>query len=118
MLERLDAWLRERKDDSDHRSAELREAGRSDEAILERIHGNVFGIFASVLQAAQKNVDGEDGQRAFFERSLANIPTSWRVALDAAIAKDDAIEIAKEEAKLSALKEIEDAYGKFAGEAR
>ena len=118
MLNEFQQWLEDRKGDSARKSDALAGEGRQDEAILERIRGNVFGIFVSVTQAAMKNANGEDVQAAFFERNLANIPTNWRTALDRAIARDDAVEIAKEEAKLAALGEIEDAYKRLRGEGR
>ena len=104
--------------DSAAKAADLMAQDRIDDANLEKIRGNVYGIFVSVLQAAAKNANGEPAQRELFEKNLERIPANWHVARDAAEKRGDAIRLAQEDVKLNALADVKDAYARLWGDTR
>ncbi len=98
--------------ESDRRAlaASLAAGSRVDEANFEKIHANVFGIFAAVLETAIK-LHGESAKAEdFFAAKLRDIPVSWRTALVAAREKGDADAALTEKLKLESVAEIEKAF--------
>lgn len=91
-------------------AAALKGEDRTDDANLEKIRGNVYGIFISVLQAAAGQSPDEEAQRRFFEGNLERIPSSWRVARQKAEERGDVVRLVQEDVKLAALAEVEHAY--------
>lgn len=94
-------------------AAALDAEARTDDANLEKIRGNVYGIFVSVLQAAADHADGGAAQRELFETNLTRIPTGWRVSRDKAEERGDTVRLVQEETKLAALAEVERLYNKL-----
>lgn len=80
---------------------------RKDEAVLQKIRGNVFDIFRTVFVTAQQRTSDEAAFRAFIENNLTNIPRGWKAAYAQAEAHNDAIRLAQEQVKLTALSEVE-----------
>ena len=91
-------------------AAALKAEDRIDDANLEKIRANVYGIFVSVLQAAAKQSSDEAERRAFFERNLERIPSGWRIARDKAEKRGDTVRLVQEDVKLAALGEVERAF--------
>ena len=79
---------------------------RKDDANLKKICSNVYGIFVSVLQAAQKQSSDEAAQRVFFENNLNRIPSGWRIARQKAEERGDTMRLVQEDVKLAAIDEI------------
>ena len=91
-------------------AAALAAEDRRDDANLEKIRGNVYGIFVSVLQAAQKQSSDEAAQRAFFENNLERIPSGWRIARKKAEERGDTVRLVQEDVKLAAIDEVWQAF--------
>ena len=91
-------------------AAALTAEDRIDDANLEKIRGNVYGIFVSVLQAAQKQTSDEAAQRTLFENNLERIPSGWRVARQKAEERGDTVRLVQEDVKLAAIDEVEQAF--------
>lgn len=75
---------------------------RCDEAVFEKIRANVFEIFLSVGNAAQKTSD----PMAFFRARLEDIPASWEAALEKARSHGDEKRAHTETVKLEAIAAI------------
>ncbi|MBR1810531.1 MAG: hypothetical protein IJ766_02630 [Clostridia bacterium] len=95
--------------------AALQADNRQDEAILEKIKGNIYDIFRTVLLAAQKAKSDENAQRDFFRNNMNNIPRGWKIAYEKAEKNGDAVRLAQEKVKLEALREIEEAFARIWG---
>ena len=80
---------------------------RQDEAVFEKIRGNVFEIFTAVLNAARKQSDPAD----FFRRQLTAIPANWEAALEKAEAYGDEAKAHTERIKLDAVRAIREQVG-------
>lgn len=91
-------------------AAALTAEDRIDDANLEKIRGNVYGIFVSVLQAAQKQSSDEAAQRTLFENNLERIPSGWRIARQKAEERGDTVRLVQEDVKLAAIDEVEQAF--------
>lgn len=91
-------------------AAALTAEDRIDDANLEKIRGNVYGIFVSVLQAAEKQSSDNLNQRELFERNLERIPSGWCLARDKAWKRGDTVRLVQEDVKLAAIDEVEQAF--------
>lgn len=69
---------------------ELTMEERRDEAVFARVRKNVLEIFQTVLNAAVKTAEGDEGKtRDFFALKIEEIPKNWRVSLQKAEAHGD-----------------------------
>lgn len=85
----------------------LRAENRGDESVFERIRANVYGIFASVLEAADKQYGADEtAMRQFCLRKLEEIPAEWETAAQKADAHHDERAAFLERLKLRAAGEI------------
>ena len=116
-MDELKACLESLVETSGKKATELMAQDRVDDANLEKIRGNVYGIYVSVLQAAEKTAQTDEDRLLFFERNLERIPTGWRVARDAAEKRGDTVRLVQEDVKLASLGEVEDAYRRLWKEA-
>lgn len=116
-MEEFKSFLEQQAAAYEGRRMALAADGREDESVLERIRGNVYGIFVSVVEAAEKNVP-EQGRAAFVRNNLERIPSGWRVAHQKAVERGDAVRIAQEEAKLAAIDDVMLAFERLAGDVR
>ena len=73
-----------------------------DEAVFEKIRGNVYEIFSAVLTTARNQPAPMD----FFRRQLAAIPATWEAALEKARAHGDESKAHTELLKLEAVRAI------------
>ena len=91
-------------------AAALAAEDRRDDANLEKIRANVYGIFVSVLQAAEKQSTDEATRRTFFENNLERIPSGWRIARQKAEERGDTVRLVQEDVKLAAIDEVWQAF--------
>ncbi|HJD21480.1 MAG TPA: hypothetical protein H9915_06630 [Candidatus Gemmiger faecigallinarum] len=85
----------------------LRAENRGDESVFERIRANVYGIFASVLEAADKQYGADEtAMRQFCLRKLEEIPAEWEAAAQKADVHHDEHAAFIERLKLRAAGEI------------
>ena len=110
-MEELGKALQTKVAESAQRVAALMAEDRIDDANLEKIRGNVYGIFVSVLQAAEGQSSDNATRRAVFEGNLERIPSGWRVARSKAQERGDTVRLVQEDVKLAAIDEVRQAYG-------
>lgn len=101
-MESLHTFLTEQAALCREQSAALTADDRRDEAVFEKIRGNVYEIFAAVLTTARKQPAPMD----FFRRQLAAIPANWEAALEKARAHGDEAKAHTELLKLEAVRAI------------
>ena len=114
-MDELAQYLKNLIAQSAEKASVLMAEDRIDDANLEKIRGNVYGIYVSVLQAAVGHCEGEAAQREFFENNLERIPTGWHAARAAAEKRGDTVRLVQEDVKLAALKDVRDAFNKLWG---
>lgn len=100
-------YLEERASACKERGLELAAQGRGDEAAFEKVRANVYDIFRTVLEAALRIGDGDDGAaRRFFLMKAEQIPSSWKAARERAALHDDEERLMVEGLKLDTAREI------------
>lgn len=106
-MESLQKFLNEQAEACKALATSLTADNRQDEAVFEKIRGNVFEIFTAVLNAARKQSDPVD----FFRRQLTAIPANWEAALEKAEAHGDEAKAHTERIKLDAVRAIREQMG-------
>ena len=104
--EKLLRFLDENTAGCRRRGAALAADGRDDEAKFEKIRGNVYDIFKTVLLAGDKA-----GSAEVFWRNLEDIPARWQAAYQQAEAHGDHTAAHIERIKLAAAADIRAAAG-------
>ncbi len=102
-MESLHTFLTARVADCQAKATALTADSRYDEAVFEKVRGNVFDIFRTVLETARKT----DHPEAFFRARLTDIPAHWSAALEQAERHRDSRRAHTEQFKLEAVREIE-----------
>ena len=106
MNDKLKIYLENRAARCKEKSAALQADLRRDEANMEKIRGNVYEVFRTVIDAAEKTQSSEDTARGFFISRLDSIPAAWQSALDKAREHGDDARAAIEMIKLEAVADI------------
>ena len=101
-MESLQQFLNEQAAACKERAAALTADDRRDEAVFEKIRGNVFEIFSAVLNTAKNQPE----PMVFFRRQLDAIPANWEAALEKAKAHGDEAKAHTEHLKLEAVRAI------------
>ena len=109
-MEELKKALQDKVAEAARSAAALAAEDRIDDSNLEKIRGNVYGIFVSVLQAAEKQSPDDATRHAFFEGNLERIPSGWRIARDKAEERGDTVRLVQEDVKLAAIDEVWQAF--------
>ncbi len=105
--QQMTQWLDGKISSHGARCEELQRDDRRDEANFEKIAGNVYDIFRTVLSAAEKPCGGQEAAVAdFFRKRLEQIPGSWQAAYQQAEAHGDTKKMHIERIKLDAVAEI------------
>lgn len=93
------------------RSKLLAADDRTDEGNLEKIRINVYGIFKTILSAAER-VYGEDdlAKKHFFLQKAEQIPTNWITSYEKAKQYGDIEKMHVEGIKLETIQEIKNMY--------
>ncbi|MBQ7915562.1 MAG: hypothetical protein IJ315_02080 [Firmicutes bacterium] len=84
---------------------------RGDEANFEQIRTNVYDIFKTILNVADKMPN----PHAFFAAKLEEIPQNWKTSYEAALQHQDVVKIQQETIKLETLAQIKAAFAKAGG---
>ena len=87
-------------------AAALAAEDRRDDANLEKIRANVYGIFVSGVEAGAARSSDEASQRTFFEGNLNRIPSGWRLARQKAEERGDTVRLVHEDVKRAAIDEV------------
>lgn len=101
-MESLHQFLNEQAAACKERAAALTADDRRDEAVFEKIRGNVFEIFSAVLNTAKSQPE----PMVFFRRQLDAIPANWEAALEKAKAHGNEAKAHTELLKLEAVRVI------------
>lgn len=110
-FEALRAYLEDQIARCTQQQAVLLADSRVDEANFEKIRANIYDIFHTVLTLAHKShPEDEQATGDFFAQRLAQIPASWRVALDKARQHGEADAVCVEQIKLDTLAQVESAF--------
>lgn len=109
-------FLAARKDEVTKEADTLIKEERKDESSFLKAKANIYDVFTSITQVAEKSA-GEDIERfkKFFEEKADIIPANWRQSLENAKEHNDARKTLIEENKLAAVDEIIDKFRKTFG---
>lgn len=84
---------------------------RADEAVFERIRGNVYDIFKSMLRVGIREAKGEEENvKSFFLEKIEEIPAPWAASRQKAEQHGDVEKAQIESVKLATVKEIRTAF--------
>lgn len=115
----LNGYFEEQISQCGQRSRELLADGRADEATFEKVRGNMFDIFRTVLSVAVEQSKGDtDAVRSFFALRLEQIPASWATSYDKAKEHNDTEKMRVEQIKLNAIAEIKATFARIWEEKR
>lgn len=110
-IEKLKAELNTLIDSATVRKNVLREEGREDESLFEKIKINVYDIYSKMINVSKVKGDFEKT----FESFLNKIPENWYSSLEKSRANGDFEQEQKELIKLEAKVEIETVYNRVFG---
>lgn len=109
----LNRYFEEEINRCEQRSKALFADGRADEAAFEKVRGNMFDIFRTVLSVAIEQGKGDtEAIRRFFAVRLEQIPASWATSYDKAKEHNDTEKMRVEQIKLDAVAEIKSAFAR------
>ncbi len=104
---RMTQWLDSKISVHEQKRLSLLDDDRGDEAAFEKIYGNVYDIFRTILSVAEKSCAGEEeAMYPFFMKRLEQIPASWNTSFLQAQAHGDADKMHIEQIKLDAVAEV------------
>lgn len=110
-LLKLGDFFRSQIDLCAQRAAALSAGGRADEAVFEKVRGNIYDVFRTVLSAAvQACGEDPDAVERFFAERLEKIPQSWEAAREKAMAHNDTEKVFLEEIKLETVSRIRETF--------
>lgn len=113
-IDNMVSWLEARIADCTEKRSQLISDERTDEANFEKVKGNIYDIFKTVLSVARNNC-GEDfsAVKDFFLKRLEQIPVNWHVSYEKALAHDDVEKLRIESVKLEVVEDIKAEFTKI-----
>lgn len=105
-------YLENRMSMTNQQEKQLIDSGRKDEANLEKIKNNVYGICKTVYEVAHKQTQNETDAKLFYVKKLEHLKTTWEESYEKAKQFSDAEKILVEETKLAALNEAREQFEK------
>lgn len=105
-------YLENRISETTQEEKRLIDSGRKDEANLEKIKNNVYGICKTIYEVAQKQTQEEKEAASFFTKKLEHLETTWRESYEKAKEFSDTEKILVEETKLAVLGEAKQQFEK------
>lgn len=91
------------------KSKKMLDEQREDEAILEKIRANIFGIFIAMAKMPNQSPK-------FLEIKMDEIPTAWHESLEKALEYNDHEKEAQERIKIATMEEIKLKFASIAEE--
>ena len=88
---------------------------REDEAVFEKIRANVYGIFRTILFAAQHACENGENAQRFCEDKLDQIPEKWTAAYEEAKRHGDISRMVMESIKLDTARKIRETLAREVG---
>lgn len=101
------SWLDEKHSKSQEQAEFLREDSREDEAVLEKVRANIYGMFRAMLEISARlsKDDPAATKRLFFQRAESVTP-KWESARQKAEANGDILKMTVEKLKQDTYAEI------------
>lgn len=106
VYQRMLAYFRRTQAACRSRENALTAEGRADEAVFEKIRGNVLSLSEAVLKTAMQQAD----PARFFRQRMAQIPSAWAQAREKALAHGDENRAYLEQIKLDMAEDIRRAF--------
>ena len=100
-------YLNDAIETANRKEQELILTERKDEANLQKIRANIYGICLTVVKVVAKEKDGEELWKDYIKR-LDNISKSWIESYEKAKAHQDVEKILIEETKFRVLNEVKE----------
>ena len=117
-VSKLNSYFEEQIAICGRRNKELLDDERTDEANFEKVKGNVYDIFRTILSVAVKTSQGDSNAvQHFFVQKAQQIPSSWVTSYDKAKQHNDVVKMQIEQIKLDAIGEIKEKFAKIWEEA-
>lgn len=104
--QRMQAYFSQTQAACKARENALTAEGRADEAVFEKIRGNVLSLSEAVLKTAMQQAD----PAGFFRQRMAQIPSAWAQAREKALAHGDENRAYLEQIKLDMAEDIRRAF--------
>ena len=104
-MEQFINYLENSIEKANQKEAELVASARKDEANLQKIRANVYGICKTVYQVVAKSKNGAELRNEYIGR-MTVIPKSWEESYEKAKVHNDVAKILIEETKLEVLHEV------------
>lgn len=102
-------YLNNAIDTAQKKEQELIATERKDEANLQKIRANIYGICRTVFEVVSKTKSGEE-LREEYANKLDNLPKNWVESYEKAKLHNDVAKILIEETKLEVLKEVKSRF--------
>lgn len=106
MNEKLKLYLEKHAAECKEKSLALAADCRADEANMEKVRGNIYEVFRTVIDAAERTQPAPAQAKGFFLSRLDQIPAAWHTALEKAREHGDDARVALELIKLEAAADI------------
>lgn len=104
--QRMQAYFRRTQAACKAKENALTAEGRADEAVFEKIQGNVLSLSEAVLKTAMQQED----PAGFFRQRMAQIPSAWAQAREKALAHGDENRAYLEQIKLDMAEDVRRAF--------
>lgn len=106
VYQRMQEYFRRTQAACKARENALTAEGRADEAVFEKIRGNVLSLSEAVLRTAMQQED----PAGFFRQRMAQIPAAWAQAREKALAHGDDNRAYLEQIKLDMAEDVRRAF--------
>ena len=108
-METFKTYLQGAIETANKTEAELIQTERKDEANLQRIRANVYGICLTILEVVSKTKEDSALWEEYLHK-LTNLPKNWEISYEKAKAYNDVEKILIEETKLEVLQEVKEKF--------
>ena len=106
-IEKMNRFFEEKIAACEQRDRELSEDGCGDEAVFEKVRGNIYDVMRTWLAVGVRISSGNaDAARDFFIQRTEQIPASWAAAYDRAKEHDDTVRMQTEQVKMDVVREV------------
>ena len=111
-MEQFVTYIQSAIEETQKREQELISSECKDEATLQKIRSNVYGICLTVFQVTSKAKSGEELREEYLGK-LSNIVSSWKTSYEKAKEHNDVEKIVIEETKLEVYHEVIKAFDEW-----
>lgn len=108
-MKEFTTYLNKAIDIAQKKEQELITTDRKDEANLQKIRANIYGICRTIFEVVSKTKNGEE-LREEYANKLDNLPKNWVESYERAKQHNDVTKILVEETKMEALCEVKEKF--------